>query len=145
MTSTDLGQPSDDAAGCPPLPVRPGLYYRFHHPAVPFDATHARSVPMHTSDLPEQQGFSCFPDPHSLWRYLHALDWVSAPDEVDFHERHVVAFHGTRIGTGIDGEPLVLPHGEPQLRLSWSDFEQRLRTTDQPPEIWSPDQAYRRR
>jgi hypothetical protein len=100
---------------------------------------------MHAGDLPEQDGWSCFADPHSLWSYLHALDWVSAPEEVDFHERHVVAFHGTRIGTGIDHEPLVLPHGEPQLRLSWPEFEQRLQVTERSPETWSPDCACRRR
>lgn len=145
MSANESRPSSDGAVRFEPLPVRPGLYYRFHHPAVPLDAEHARSTPMHDGDLPEQQGWSCFADPHSLWCYLHALDWVSAPEEVDFHERHVVAFEGSQIGTGIDHEPLVMPQAEPELRISWQEFEQRLSATERQPDTWAPCKAYRRR
>ncbi|SEP50608.1 hypothetical protein [Amycolatopsis saalfeldensis] len=138
MAASESVPPSCGFVPFDPLPVRPGLYYRFHHPAVPLDVEHARSVPMHDGDLPEQDGWSCFADPHSLWCYLHALDWLSAPEEVDFHERHVVAFGGSQIGTGIDHEPLVMPEGDPELRLSWHEFEQRLSVTERPSDTWAP-------
>jgi hypothetical protein len=124
-----------------PLPVRPGLYYRLHHPAVPLDPRHARSVPMHGA-FPIRPGFSALADPHSLWRYLHEMDWIAAPRAVDFHERQVVAFTGTPVGVGIDSEPLVLPESC-VLRLSWPRFETRLAVTPRPQRIWSAAQGRR--
>ena len=117
------------------LPCRPGLYYRLHHPAVPLDAAHARSVPM-GGDLPIQQGFSALPDPHSLYQYLHLMDWISAPEEVDFHKRWVVAFTGGCTRTGIDGEPLVVPDARYSLWLSWPRFLARLAVTPRPERVW---------
>lgn len=117
------------------LPSRPGLYYRLHHPAVPLDAAYARSVPM-SGGLPVQQGFSTLPDPHSLYQYLHLMDWIGAP-EVDFHERWVVAFTGACTRTGIDGEPLVVPDAEWALWLAWPRFLARLAVTPRPERVWS--------
>jgi hypothetical protein len=54
-----------------------------------------------------------------------------------------VAFPGTWVGTGIDGEPLAIPHGQPLLRLSWTTLLRRLSVTDAPPTIWSPASAAR--
>ena len=122
------------------LPTGPGLFYRLHHPAVPLDAAHARSVPMH-GGLPVQEGFSALPDPHSLYQYLLLMDWIAAPEEVDFHARWVVAFTGACTRTGVDGEPLVVPDGGWTLWLSWARFLARLAVTPRPEHAWSPAPA----
>jgi hypothetical protein len=44
------------------------------------------------------------------------MDWIDHSG-IDFDERDTVAFTGNRIGTGIDGEPLVMPDGQVVERI----------------------------
>lgn len=130
------------AAGPEPLPQSPDFFYRFHHKDAPFGPEHAQSYSLTGGDEP-QRGFSTFRSPHDLHHYLHAMDWVDAPEEVDFHDRHVIGFHGHQVGHGIDHEPLAVPHeNHPDLKISWNEFQNRLPHTPGHAE-WGMGQAKR--
>ncbi|MFI6029508.1 hypothetical protein [Amycolatopsis magusensis] len=57
----------------------------------------------------------------------------------------MLVFRGERIGTGIDGEPLVLPIGPVILRMDWTTFTARLSRTPPATGGWSIERAARPR
>lgn len=63
----------------------------------------------------EAPGYSAFENPWHLFDYITRRRWR-------YDEDDVVAFTGTEVGKGVDGEPLVLPEGLPTRRWRWEDF-----------------------
>ena len=89
----------------------PGLYWRAHIRSAPFDAEHAQSHPVGPgydgkAPVDLRYGYSCFSHPYHLAQYM--------PDHFgeDSEHREVLAFHGRHVGTGHDGEPLVVPEAD---------------------------------
>jgi 2'-5' RNA ligase len=119
-----------------PLPMENGLYYRLHTVGAPFGPEHASTVP----PIPEEvaassevmrglatpkPGYSAFWNPHHLVQYAEAMSWE--PTKV-----RVLAFRGTPIGEGSDGEPRVMPDStKVEARMGWQKFVDR---TD-----WTPN------
>jgi mRNA-degrading endonuclease RelE of RelBE toxin-antitoxin system len=102
-----------------------GLWWRMHPAGRPF--TDATSTPFMGGET--KQGLSCFSDPWQLWSYL-LVNWALRVDD------DVIAFRGTRVGEGNDGEDLVMPQGEPVRRYSWAEFQRHLLTIPFPPRPW---------
>lgn len=110
------------------LPMDDELYYRAHHVDAPFGVDHAYSAPIEGADIPEQytvpkEGYSAFWNPHHLQQYMEEMGWDTQP-------RNVVAFRGKAVGSGLDGEPLVMPHNDkPEATIPYQDFLNRLEYT----------------
>lgn len=116
------------STGPQPLPMDDQLYYRAHHADAPFGIEHAQSAPIEGADIPEQyitpkEGYSAFWNPHHLRQYMDEIGW-------DTNQRNVVAFRGKAVGSGVDGEPLVMPHtDQPETTMPYQDFLHRLEYT----------------
>lgn len=121
-----------------PLPMEEGLYYRSHPKGVPFGPKHAATKPInepeqkgsglsadtHARVFGEKPGYSAFWNPHHVEQYHNEMGW-------SMKGRKVVAFRGTPIGEGSDGEPRVMPADKkPEFSLSPKQFENRLGHTD---------------
>lgn len=107
------------------------LYWRTHPRGRSFSPTDATSTPFHGGST--QSGYSCFRDPWHLWLYLDAQRWYTAAQDQD-----IIGFTGTRVGTGNDGEDLVIPDMRTVRRMSLGNFEDELRETPLPssPKWW---------
>ncbi len=64
-----------------------------------------------------QEGYSCFDNPQQLIRYFNR--GLPEPDS----NQPVVAFTGTEVGYGEDGEPLVVPDGDIEEWTDWGSFK----------------------
>jgi hypothetical protein len=133
------------------MPDRSGIWYRAHLRDQPLDEAHARSRPLRNVWKPGsglvpsygddqyrgdrvnaevgQRGYSSFGSPFHLAAYMHKFGWPSRPEETQFGDRDVIAFHGRRVGTGMDREPLVIPEPDHSCcgrvvhsRMSWDHF-----------------------
>lgn len=67
-----------------------------------------------------QAGYSCFPNPWHLVSYFVDTR-LGIPDDAI-----VVGFTGRQSGTGLDGEPLVVPDMNVVYEHSWADFEREM-------------------
>jgi 8-oxo-dGTP diphosphatase len=129
------------AAQVKPLPVDEGLYYRTHHKDAPFGREHASTQNIGDPPSPDmakywepKPGYSAFWSPHHLHQYHAEMGWDS-PEEMK--GRRVLAFRGTPIGEGADGEPRVMPHSDkPEASMSWGHFRKRLEVTPEEPTRW---------
>jgi hypothetical protein len=108
------------------------LYYRAHRADQPFDVEHASTAPI---CIPEgtvaerfrapKPGYSAFWNPHHVQEYLDQMHW-----DPEVEGRSVLAFQGTPIGEGHDGEPRVIPTSDqPDFIMSWEDFTDALEIT----------------
>jgi NUDIX domain-containing protein/rifampin ADP-ribosyltransferase len=123
---------------------QPGLYWRAHVRSLPFDAEHAYSSPVgpgYDSKPPAdvRRGYSAFSHPYHLAQYMPEFFGE------DSNHRNVIAFHGRQVGTGTDGEPLVVPHADPSCcgrvvhdEMPWHEFERRAWDTGHIPEHIEP-------
>jgi len=126
-------------AALKPLPVEEGLYYRTHHKDAPFGREHAFTKNIGEAPSPEmakywepKPGYSAFWHPHHLKQYHDEMGWSD-----DMKDRRVLAFRGTPVGSGADGEPAVMPHGDrPETSMSWGQFRKRLEVTSEPSTRW---------
>jgi hypothetical protein len=101
-------------------------YWRTHPKGRPFTPEDATSTPFHGGRM--QVGYSCFDDPWHLWLYLDAMRWYETAKGQD-----IIGFTGTRVGTGNDGEDLVVPDMVTVRRMPFSAFEAELTSTPLPP------------
>lgn len=110
-----------------PLPMHNGLYYRAHNPEAPWGSEYAETTPLEPGlEHYRKPGYSAFWNPHHLREYMNEQRW-----DPENEGRWVVAFHGTPIGGGVDGEPRVRPSSPtPEFALPWSEFEDRLENTE---------------
>jgi 8-oxo-dGTP diphosphatase len=128
-----------EASGAGSLPVEDGLYYRTHHKDAPFGPEHASTRNIGEPPSPEmakywepKSGYSAFWSPHHLSQYHDEMGWSG-----DMQDRRVLAFRGTPVGEGADGEPRVMPHGDkPESSMSWRQFQKRLEVTPEEPTRW---------
>ena len=118
-----------------PLPMRNGLYYRVHRRDAPFGPEHASTVPnvppgykpvVPRLDLSiPKEGYSAVWNPHHLEQYVTHMGWTPEDDNV-----RVIAFEGTPVGEGYDGEPRVMPDSEKLVgEVEWLDFLDQLEVT----------------
>jgi|JI9StandDraft_1071089.scaffolds.fasta_scaffold06787_9 hypothetical protein len=106
--------------------LEPRLYWRTHPRERPFSVEDATSTPFHGGGT--QRGYSCFRSPWHLWLYLDAMRWYESAKSQD-----VIGFSGERVGTGNDGEDLVVPDMRTVRRMSLGNFEDELKETPMPP------------
>lgn len=100
------------------------LWWRQHPEGRPFspeDATSEAWAPGHQGA--PTQGFSCFKDPWDLWVYLNVARRRGGD---------IIGFTGTQVGTGLDGEPTVVPDMQIVYRYSWDEFMVELEDTPRP-------------
>lgn len=103
------------------------LWWRVHPDNRPFGPQDATSTPFSGGET--QQGYSCFDNPWSLLVYLDAMQmYVQSQDQT------VIAFTGQRVGTGNDGEALVVPDMARVERMPFAQFEDRLPSYPLPPQ-----------
>ncbi len=109
------------------LPMENGLYYRAHKADAPWGSEYAESTPLEPGlEHYGRPGYSAFWNPHHLREYMNEQRW-----NPENEGRWVVAFRGTPIGGGVDGEPRVRPSSPtPEFALPWSEFEDRLENTE---------------
>lgn len=101
-------------------------YYRAHRKKDEFSADEAWSLPLHHGD--EARGYSVFSSPGALHAYVLSGKYPDLTIDVKAGNREVLIFAGEEVGTGADGEPLVVPYvDEPDERISWEEFCQKLR------------------
>ena len=115
------------------------LYWRTHPRGRTFSTEDATSTPFYGDNKVTQRGYSCFDDPWHLWLYLDAQRWYEAAKGND-----IIGFSGERVGTGSDGEDLVVPDMRTVRRMSFGNFEDELKETPLPssPKWWSGDQGW---
>lgn len=125
------------------LPMENGLYYRSHPKDRPFsreDATTQNlAAPTTGSFAPggslhhitqPKEGYSAFWSPHHVAQYHEEMGW-------SMKGRKIVAFRGTPVGEGADGEPRVMPeHDKPVATLSPKQFTERLDYTQHTGTSW---------
>jgi 8-oxo-dGTP diphosphatase len=129
-------------ASSKPLRMEDGLYYRTHHKDAPFGPEHATTKPIGDAPSPGMEkywklksGYSAFWSPHHLHQYHEEMGWSGG--DSDIRDRRVIAFRGTPVGEGSDGEPRVMPHSsEPEESMSWSHFQKRLNATPETGSHW---------
>lgn len=106
------------------------LWWRKHPEGRPFSTEDAASTTINplqeAGGRVTSQGYSAFADPWHLFLYLNANRMYDP-------EATIVAFSGDRIGTGNDGEDLVMPDMGTVRRMSMSDFERELARLPMPP------------
>ena len=102
------------------------LYWRTHPTDRKFSPDDATSKPFY-GDGAAQRGYSCFASPWHLWLYLDAMRWYESAKTQD-----IIGFSGERVGTGNDGEDLVVPDMRTVKRISFAEFERELLTTPMP-------------
>lgn len=121
-----------------PLRVERGLYYRTHHKDAPFSRENASTQIIGESPGPHmdkywkpQQGYSAFWHPAHLAQYHDEQGWSDDPETMK--GRRVLAFRGTPVGKGADGEPRVMPDSDkPEESMSWKRFRDRESITPMP-------------
>jgi len=117
-----------------PLRMEPGLYYRSHSRSAPFGPEHASTKNIGEAPHPDlakyfepKKGYSAFWDPHHVQQYHQEMGW---DDPAEKKQSKIIAFRGTPVGEGGDGEPRVVPHSsKPEESMSWQHFEDRLEVT----------------
>ena len=102
------------------------LYWRVHpYLERPFSIEDATSTTFHSADT--RPGYSCFANPWHLFLYLDANNLY----QTALHQE-IIAFSGTPIGTGADGEILAMPDMAIVRRFSLVEWEAQLATTPLP-------------
>jgi 2'-5' RNA ligase len=142
------GETTAKFEGDGPLPMENGLYYRLHTVGAPFGPEHASTVPPIPEDVAAQSevmggiatpkpGYSAFWNPLHLVQYAERMGWADRNDEGapvyvgGSKGVRVIAFRGTPVGEGSDGEPRVMPESSKVLgRMSWQRFADRVEATD---------------
>lgn len=84
-----------------------------------------------------QPGYSAFDDPWHLWLYIWLMwNWDGMRDS----HTPVIGFSGTRVGTGNDGEDLVMPveHGTVQTYTVREFFAELMRTPFPASPVFAP-------
>jgi len=119
-----------------------GLYWRAHVRKLPFDAEHAWSKPVgpgNEDSTDVRRGYSSFSNPYHLAQYMPEFFGE------DSNHRNVIAFHGHHVGTGTDGEPLVVPEADHSCcgrvvhdQMPWHEFERRAWDTGHHPDYIEP-------
>lgn len=86
---------------------------------------------------PKSQGYSCFDNPWHLWLYVWLMwNW----DGMKTSNTPVIGFTGTRVGTGHDGEDLVVPaeNGTVLTYTVREFFDELMRTPFPPSPVFAP-------
>jgi len=91
-------------------------FWRAHPNSRPFSPEDATSREWHGEGEPDA-GYSSFDTPHELFGYFNPGERHPG------HDSHVVEFSGQRVGTGMDGEPLVMPDMNTVKHHDWRDVE----------------------
>ena len=118
------------------LPVEDGLYYRSHPRGRPFSRADATTKNLNTPTTgafapggalhhitQPKPGYSAFWNPHHVEQYHREMGW-------SMKGRKIVAFRGTPVGEGGDGEPRVVPHFDrPEFTLHPDRFAEHLERT----------------
>lgn len=98
--------------------AKTSLYWRVHPKARPFTAEDATSTTF-TGERTDR-GYSCFANPWHLLTYLDAQGmYVDAGQPTN----EILAFTGERVGTGNDGEDLVIPDMRIVQHMTLDDLE----------------------
>ena len=104
--------------------LSPQQFYRAHRTGEEFSADDAWSAPV-DGDSDEQRGYSSFASAPDLHNYITSNQYPELTRDAPNTE--VLRFSGDRVGTGVDNEPLVVPHrDEPDERMTWSSFTKSL-------------------
>lgn len=114
---------------------RTDLFWRVHDSDRPFEASDATSQPFINMTNPENhhadEGYSAVRSPVTLVGYLVTMGWISSDGGVVYDD-DVIGFRGRVVGTGPDGEDLVIPEGGPVYRASFHDFVDEFENTTCP-------------
>lgn len=102
------------------------LWWRMHPEGRDFSPETATSTPFYGPNRQAQSGFSAFKNPWHLWLYVQ-ITWAGRASD------DVLGFTGQQVGTGNDGEPLVVPDGNIVQRFTWDQFQRELLDTPMPP------------
>jgi hypothetical protein len=113
-----------------PLPMEEGLYYRTQHKDAPkFSRANATTAPIGESPHESlnkhwqpKEGYSGFWNPHHVEQYHEEMNWP-------LKGRKVIAFRGTAVGEGSDGEPRVVPLRPSSCRTNHTCTRARSSTT----------------
>jgi hypothetical protein len=110
------------------------VFYRVHRRDALFSADEAWSQAI-DGDSEEERGYSAFATARELLDYVASNQYPDLTNDV--MNRDVIKFSGDVVGTGVDGELLVVPYEEvaPE-RITWEEFYARADTFPHCVRIW---------